>query len=78
VLCDDALANASDGGMVAFRDRPDGVAEIAQEMPAVGGLHRRRCPLTRPIGIGASAVSGDDLDRGVRIPVIMITQSGGS
>ena len=38
------------------------VAEIAQEMPAVPDLDGLGCAAPNTVGIGASTVTGDDLD----------------
>jgi hypothetical protein len=39
-----------------------GVAEIAQEMPAVPDLDGLGCAAPDPVGIAAGTVAGDDLD----------------
>ena len=44
---------------------PDGIAEIAQQVPAVRHLDRLRCALADPVGVGAGTVARDDLDPGM-------------
>ena len=48
--------------MVAVDHSTDGIAEIAQQMPAVRHLDRLRRALANPVGIGTGTVSRNDLD----------------
>ena len=43
----------------------DGIAKVAQQVPAVGHLDRIRCSLAHAIRVGAGPVARDDLDPGV-------------
>ncbi len=51
--------------MVTVESVADGVAEIAQQVEAVGNLDRLRSAGPDTVGIGAGPVAGDDLDAGV-------------
>src|SRR5690349_10163595 len=44
---------------------PHRVAEVAEQMPSVGGLARRRRTLTGAVGIKTAPVTDNDLDAGV-------------
>ena len=59
------LGGAAEIAVVTVDDGPDGIAEIAQQAPAVRHLDRRRRPLMDPVGIGAGTVTRDDLDPGM-------------
>ena len=51
----------------AVRRRRDGVAEVAQQVPAVRDLDRARGAAADAVGVGAGAVAGDDFDARVRL-----------
>ena len=51
--------------MVAIDNGTDGIAEIAQQMPAIGYLDRFRRALPDPVRVGTGAVACDDLDAGM-------------
>lgn len=42
---------------------PQGIAAVAQQVPAIGNLDRLRCALASTFGVGASAVTHDDRNR---------------
>ncbi len=42
------------------------IAEIGEQVPAVGDLHGPGGTLPRPLGVGPAAVAADDLDTGAR------------
>ncbi len=48
--------------MVPVDDGSDGIAKIAQQVPAVGYSNRLWGALAAPIGVGTRAVAGNDLD----------------
>ena len=49
-------------GMVSLGSGMDGIAQVAQQMPAVCDLDGIGCALTDPVGIDAGPVAGDHLD----------------
>ncbi len=51
--------------MLAINNGADGIAEVAQQMPAVCHLDRVRRTLAHAVRIGAGPVARDDLDPGV-------------
>nr|WP_199708177.1 hypothetical protein [Pseudoroseomonas wenyumeiae] len=53
--------NPSEHGVVPLHHRLDGIAEITEQVPAVGGLHGTRRALASAIRVGAGTVAGDDL-----------------
>ncbi len=59
------LGGAVEIAVVAVDHGTDGIAEIAQQVPAVGHLDRLRRALADPVGIGAGTVTRDDLDPGM-------------
>ena len=44
-----------------------GVAEIAQQMPAIGNLDRIRSTGPHAVGIVAGSIAGDDFNAGMRL-----------
>jgi hypothetical protein len=52
--------------VVALGGRVHGVAEVAQQVPAVRDLDRVRRAAAHAVGVGPGAVARDDLDAGVR------------
>jgi len=50
---------------MAVNHGANGIAEVAQEVPAIGHLDRVRRTLTDPVCIGARTVAGDDLNSGM-------------
>ena len=53
--------------MVAIESVAHGIAEIAQQVEPVGHLDRLRSTGANAVGVGAGAVTGHDLDTGVRL-----------
>jgi hypothetical protein len=51
--------------MMSVKDARQGVAEIAQKMPAIRNLDRFRSAGPNTIGIAAGPIPGDDLDTGM-------------
>ena len=54
--------DADDGATVAINGALQRIAKVAQQMPPIRDLHRSRCTLARSLGVGATAVTGDNLD----------------
>ncbi len=50
--------------MVSVDNSPDGVTEVAQQVPAIGHLDCIEGALANAAGIGARTVTSDDLDLG--------------
>jgi len=65
VLFAGLLRRTADGAMVAVDHGADGIAEVAQQVPAVGDLDRIRRTLAHAVRVGAGSVARDDLDPGV-------------
>jgi len=59
------LRRTADGGMMAAGHGADGIAEVAQQVPAVRHLDRIRRALAHAVRVGAGPVARDDLDPGV-------------
>src|SRR3954447_21842369 len=53
--------------MVAVESVAHGIAQIAQQVEAIGNLDRLRSAGANAVGEGAGAVAGDDLDAGMRL-----------
>ena len=52
----------TDGTAVTIHPALQGLPEVAQQVPMIRNLHGIRCPLPHSVGIGAGAVTGDNLD----------------
>ena len=65
------LGGALDGAVVPVDDGTDGIAEVTQQVPAIGHLDRFRRALTNSVRVGTGAVACDHLDAG------MLAQPGG-
>lgn len=61
-LAGEGACGLTNRAAVTIHHALQGLAEVAEQMPAVGGLHGIRCPLPHGIGVGAGAVAGDNLD----------------
>lgn len=59
------LGSTAEIAMVPIEDGPDGIAEVAQQTPAVGHLDRVRRALADAVSIGTRTVAGDDLGPGM-------------
>jgi hypothetical protein len=57
--------NLLECGMLANEQALEQVAEVRQQMPAIGDLDGIRCSLSGAIGIGAAPITADDLNTGV-------------
>ena len=51
--------------MLTVDDSPNGITEVAQQMPTVSNLNRVRRPLANTVGVGAGTVTCDGLNNGV-------------
>ena len=51
--------------MVAINDGPNGIAEVAQQVPTVGHLDRLLRALPNSIGVGTSTVARDNFNSGM-------------
>jgi hypothetical protein len=50
----------------------NGLSKVPEQVPAIGDLNGTRGALTNTVGVGASAIAGDDLDAGpVNSPAIL-------
>ena len=58
----DVLRGAPGGGTVPVTKGLNGLAQVPQEVPTIGDLDGAWSALTDPVGIGASTITGDDLD----------------
>jgi hypothetical protein len=58
------LGRAAGGGTVLVGKVLNGLAEIPEQVPPVGYLHRGGRPLPDAVGISAGTVTGYDLDTG--------------
>jgi hypothetical protein len=67
----DVLRRAAGGGTVPVTEGLDSLSEVAEQMPSVSNLNGAWRALADPVGIGAGAIAGDDLDAGT------ILQPGG-
>lgn len=65
LLRGDASLAAADGGMMATHDGAHGLAEIAQQMPAIGDVDGPGCTASGAVGIDVGPVAGDHLHAGV-------------
>jgi hypothetical protein len=58
------LSGAHRGGTVPIRQASDSVTKIAEQMPPVSDLHGTGRALANAVGVGAGAITGDDLNTG--------------